>query len=277
MVDDILEIHVDDVGIVAAAQLVHYLYTDKLINLPEDQEGYDTKHAQMNKELSTLATQFGLKYLVDFVRFWYMTNPESSLRKDLQGLQNLVPSVAPPDAILVLSDREVACYSFMLAARCPFFEAMLDSAGLGGGWMASRRQEAQAEGTSELRIQLKHLSYSIMSLVLEHIYTDAGDEIFDQVKKETSEEFLEFVIEVMAVANELLLERLKDICQSILARFGIAFVWVVLISVTLRNVATILEEADTYAADQLKSACLDYCAINAEALLENRYHILIPN
>lgn len=39
---------------------------------------------------------------------------------------------------------------------------------------------------------------------------------------------------------------------------------------TLRNVATILEEADTYAAGQLKDACLDYCAINAEALLENR-------
>jgi len=48
-----------------------------------------------------------------------------------------------------------------------------------------------------------------------------------------------------------------------------------LILVTLRNVATILEEADTYAAEQLKSACLDYCAINAEALLENRYYDLI--
>ena len=41
--------------------------------------------------------------------------------------------------------------------------------------------------------------------------------------------------------------------------------------VTLRNVATILEEADTYAAEQLKDVCLNYCVINAEALLENRY------
>jgi len=45
----------------------------------------------------------------------------------------------------------------------------------------------------------------------------------------------------------------------------------ILIIVTLRNVTTILEEADTYAAEQLKDACLDYCVINAEALLENRY------
>jgi hypothetical protein len=47
--------------------------------------------------------------------------------------------------------------------------------------------------------------------------------------------------------------------------------------VTLRNVATIIEEADTYAADQLKDACLDYCAVNTEALLENRYGSLFIN
>jgi len=128
--------------------------------------------------------------------------------------------LATPDAILCLADREIPCHSFILAVRCPFFEAMLDNAGLGGGWLASRRREALAEGTSEFRIQLKHLSYKIMSLVLEHIYCDAGSELFDNARKETVDEFLEFVIEVMAVANELLLDRLKDICESILSAFG---------------------------------------------------------
>ena len=97
---------------------------------------------------------------------------------------------------------------------------MLDNTRLGGGWLASRRREALADGNSEIRIQLKHLSYNIMSLVLKHIYCDAGSEMFDLVRKETIEEFLEFVIEVMAVANELLLDRLKDICQYVLSRFG---------------------------------------------------------
>ena len=100
---------------------------------------------------------------------------------------------------------------------------MLDNAGLGGGWLVSRRRAALAEGTSGFRIQLKHLSYNIMSLVLEHIYCDAGSELFDNVRKETVDEFLEFVIEVMAVANELLLDRLKDICQSILSPFGTSY------------------------------------------------------
>jgi hypothetical protein len=96
---------------------------------------------------------------------------------------------------------------------------MLDTAGMGGGWIASRRKEAVAEGT-EIKIQLKHLSWNVMALVLDHIYCDAGSELFDSVRRETIDEFLEFVIEVMAVSNELLLDRLKDICQSILARFG---------------------------------------------------------
>jgi len=226
MADNILRIHLEDVGIVAAAQFVHYFYTDKLIDLPEHRDNHKNERLEMIKELRILAARFGLKHVADVLHSsWYVTlEPEASLREDLRGLQNTIPSLVTPDAILLLSDREVACYSFILAARCPFFEAMFDSAGLGGGWMASRRKAAQAEGASEFRIQLKHLSYSIMSLVLEHLYTDAGAEIFNQVQKETAEEFLEFVIEVMAVANEFLLDRLKDICQSILARFGIAFI-----------------------------------------------------
>jgi len=223
-VDNVLDVNLENVGIVATAQVLYYLYTDKLMDLPEHKDNHRNERAEMIKEMRILATRFGLKHLADVLpSSWYMVlKPEPTLRRDLQGLRTQISDVAAPDAILVLSDREVPCYSFMLAARCPFFEAMLDGAGIGGGWMASRRREALAEGSPEFRIQLQHLSYSIMSLVLEYIYSDAGVELFNQVRKGTSEEFLEFMIEVMAVANELLLDRLKDICQSILARFGIS-------------------------------------------------------
>jgi inhibitor of Bruton tyrosine kinase len=222
IVDGVTEVHMEDVGIVAVAQLVHYLYTDQLIDLPEEKDSHKTERLEMIKELRTLGTKFRLKALSDVLQSsWYIVlRPEPSLRKDLRNLQDLSPGIVAQDAILCLSDGEVGCHSFVLAARCPFFEAMLDSAGLGGGWVASRRQAAISEGSSEFKIQLKHLSYTTMSLVLEHIYCDAGEELFQRIKKETSEEFLEFVIEVMAVANELLLDRLKDVCQSVLSKFG---------------------------------------------------------
>jgi hypothetical protein len=214
-VDGVTEVHMEDVGIVAVAQLVHYLYTDQLIDLPEEKDSHKAERLEMIKELRTLATKFRLKALSDVLQSsWYIVlRPESSLRKHLRD-------ITAQDAILCLSDREVACHSFVLASRCPFFEAMLDSAGLGGGWVASRRQAAISEGVSEFKIQLKHLSYNTMALVLEHIYCDAGEELFGRIKKETSEEYLEFVIEVMAVANEFLLDRLKDVCQSVLSKFG---------------------------------------------------------
>jgi hypothetical protein len=222
MIDGITEVQMEDVGMVAVAQLVNYLYTDQLMDLPEDKDSHKTERLQMIKEVRTLAAKLRLKNLSDALSSsWYVIlRPEPSLRKHLRALQALSVYSARQDVVLCLSDREMACHSFVLAARCPFFEAMLDSAGLGGGWVASRRQAALSEGAKEFKIQLKHLSYSTMSLVLEHIYYDAGEELFDQIRKDTSEQFLEFVIELMAVANELLLDRLKDVCQSVLSKFG---------------------------------------------------------
>ena len=269
--DDMLQVSFE-YGVVAIAQLLHYLYTDRITDLPEDGENHKSERLEMIVQLRSLATIFELTQLADVLRSssYIMLTPQPTLRKNLKNLQGLSTSVAGPEAILCLADREVRCHSFILAARCPFFKAMLDSAGMGGGWLASRRRVALEEGTNEFRVQLKHISYNIMSLALEHIYCDAEAEVFDSVQKCNVDEFLESVIEVLAVANELHLDRLKDVCQSILAEFGIVIVVFWLTAVTLRNVATVLEEADTYAAEQLKNACLDYCALNAEALLENR-------
>ena len=221
-VDGIMDVNLENIGVVAAAQLVHYLYADKLLDLPETKDDHKGKRLQMIAELRTLAEKFHLKQLSDALpSSWYIVlYPEPTLRKHLRNLHKLSPKLTSPDTILCLKDREVACHSFILQARCPFFEAMLDTARMGGGWVASRRNEARAEGSSEVKIQLKHLSWNHMSLVLDHIYSDGEIELFDHVQKETSDEFLEYVIEVMAVSNELLLDRLKDICQSVLARFG---------------------------------------------------------
>jgi inhibitor of Bruton tyrosine kinase len=221
--DDGMEIDLKDVGIAAAAQLLHYVYTDKVIQLPEFKNSRKAERLTMIRELRILASRFKLKLLADtLTSSWYLVQipPTETLQRDLKSLMSLPATLTSPDVILVLCDREVHCHSFILAARCPFFHAMLDTAGLGGGWVARRRQIAFEEGLSEFRIQLKHLPYSVMALILEHIYYDAQRELFDSIRKETSDEFLEFVIEVMAVANELLLDRLKDICQSILAQFS---------------------------------------------------------
>jgi inhibitor of Bruton tyrosine kinase len=216
--DGTMEIHFPDISIVTAAVLAYYFYTNEILPLPSHNDYHEPEQQEMVREFRTLASKFGLDHVL--TTSWHIVVTEPTLlRKHLKNLRT--STLASHDAILCLADRKVPCHSFILQARCPFFGAMLDTAGMGGGWVASRRKEAVAEGTV-IKIQLQHLSWNVMALVLDHIYTDAGGELFDSVHKETIDEFLEFVIEVMAVSNELLLDRLKDICQSILARFGMS-------------------------------------------------------
>lgn len=39
-------------------------------------------------------------------------------------------------------------------------------------------------------------------------------------ERETSDELVEFVVEVISVANELLVDKLKALCSAVLRRFG---------------------------------------------------------
>ena len=82
---------------------------------------------------------------------------------------------------------------------------------------------------------------------------------------------------VLVVADQLLLFRLKDLCQLSLSSSRkshphhrpLHYIHCVC-AVTLRNVPELLEIADTYSASQLKSSCLQFISVNAAALLEAR-------
>ena len=221
-INGIMEVHLDGIGIVAAAQFIHYIYTDelmeKLMPILPPKDNNQPERMEIVRQLYSLAAKFHLEHLSVVLKpmSYNYAPPERSLQKHLQNFR----AFETPDAILCLADQDIPCHSIILAARCPFFGAMFDKPGLGGGWLGSRRRDALAEGISEVRIQLKHLPNNIMSLVLDHIYWDGGREMFENVQAETVDEFLEFVIEVLAAADELLLNRLKDICQSILPPFG---------------------------------------------------------
>ncbi|CAG2065845.1 unnamed protein product, partial [Timema podura] len=72
-------------------------------------------------------------------------------------------------------------------------------------------------------------------------------------------EDLEFVCDVLAVADQLFVERLKEVCEAALGGL-----------VTLKNVAQLLELSGAYNADQLKRCCMQYICLNLPAVLEAR-------
>ena len=48
----------------------------------------------------------------------------------------------------------------------------------------------------------------------------AGYELFEDVKVNDLDDFVDLIIDVLAIANELMLERLAQICQKLLGSFG---------------------------------------------------------
>ncbi|KND02644.1 uncharacterized protein SPPG_01731 [Spizellomyces punctatus DAOM BR117] len=154
------------------------------------------------------------------------------------------------DVLLRLSDRDVRAHRVILTTRCPFFNAMLGS---GSRWSFAE------EGGLAL-VQLDHFRFEVMEVVLRYIYGDgSADEVFAGIEKRGISEFVEFTIEVLAAANELLLERLKEICAVILER-----------AMDIRNMVAMLVVADTYEATKLKDACLNFVCRNMETAVECR-------
>ncbi|KAK5241542.1 hypothetical protein LTR16_009280, partial [Cryomyces antarcticus] len=83
----------------------------------------------------------------------------------------------------------------------------------GGRWLAERRN--LTEGLTDIvNVDLRHVESGVFLLVLRHIYADTGEELFDDVVTDDLDEFLNLVMDVMGVANELMLDRLSQICQK---------------------------------------------------------------
>ena len=52
------------------------------------------------------------------------------------------------------------------------------------------------------------------------MYADTEEQLFDEVRSEDLEDFLDLVFDVAFAANELMIDRLSQICQKLIGRFG---------------------------------------------------------
>ena len=84
----------------------------------------------------------------------------------------------------------------------------------------SSRRGVGGENSEYMRVDLKHVDEKIFQLVLRHIYADTGVELLDYIVTSDFEQFADLVLEVMAVANELMIDRLAQICQAVLGKYG---------------------------------------------------------
>ncbi|EPQ10022.1 Inhibitor of Bruton tyrosine kinase [Myotis brandtii] len=125
----------------------------------------------------------------------------------------------------------------VIAKKTDYFHSMLSSS-----WI-----EASSCAALEMPIQS-----DILKVILDYLYTDEAVLI-----KESQN--VDFICSVLVVADQLLITRLKEICEVALTE-----------KLTLKNAAMLLEFAAMYNAEQLKLSCLQFIGLNMAALLEAR-------
>ncbi|KAL8560153.1 hypothetical protein ACOMHN_021648 [Nucella lapillus] len=131
----------------------------------------------------------------------------------------------------------IQCHKCVLAARLEYFHSML-----GSGWI-------ETSNTESLTLPVPG---NILEILVDFIYQD------DSAVVEESQD-VELLCNVLVVADQLLVQRLKEMCEVTLTSL-----------MTLRNVGELLEIAIAYNADQLVGACHQFITLNMPALLESR-------
>jgi alpha-tubulin suppressor-like RCC1 family protein len=201
--------------------LALYAYTDSIVdfwNATRHAPALAFRYRSIRTELMKVASRLELRQLEPAVR--QMVNPRRSLHVDMELAVKDSSFFESGDVIVDLADGEMLLHSDVICQRCPFFEGLFRGRA-GGQWLAGRRDES-----SLVRIDLTHVEIHLFELVVRHLYTDAGEELFDHVTSEdlndllALDELLDHVMDVMSVANELMLDRLSQICQRLVGRYG---------------------------------------------------------
>lgn len=166
-----------------------------------------------------VAARLELRQLEPAVR--QMVGPRRSLNMDMELAIKEQSFFDSGDMIIELADGEMLLHADIVCQRCPFFEGLFRGRA-GGQWLAGRRMEE----SQLVRIDLTHIETHLFELVVRHLYTDVGEELFNEVTSEDLNDFLaldellDHVMDVMSIANELMLDRLSQICQRLIGRYG---------------------------------------------------------
>ncbi|GJN71966.1 hypothetical protein PLICBS_006037 [Purpureocillium lilacinum] len=247
------------VDIFTILNIVVFAYEDSIVPVwkytrESPSEAY--RFRQVRTELMKVATSLRMPRLETAARLQAAIEP--SLDADMKA------AVADPDffddgdIIVQLDGADVVAHGQLLCQRCPFFEGMFNGRSQ-GQWLADRRNGSAV--VDKLQIDLKHIRPETFEYVMEYLYADVGEEMFDNVAVPSIDDFSELVLDVMGVANELMLDRLSQICQSLIGKF-----------VTTRNIANLLNEISACSVSEFKDVGLEYICLQLECMLEN--HLL---
>lgn len=241
-------------SLITLLNLVVYMYTDILISLwdlTHNSRSLNQRFQQVRAELIEHASHLKLDEINVAMRA--VSSPKEKLSIDMYFATLDPRFFYNGDTIIELKDSEMSAHSVILCRRCPFFEGLFNGRAA-GRWLLNRRQKT----SKYIRVNLKHIDSSIFRFVLRHIYSDVGIELFSDIVCVDIDEFCYLLLDVMSVADELMLDRLSQVCQKILGSF-----------VNDRNICNLLNVIAPCSVSNFREFALKYICLNLESMLEN--------
>lgn len=257
--DGQIQLQLNGADFLTIVDFVLYLYTDTLADVwrfTSKALHLAPRYRAIRTELMKIASALEMKQLERAVRV--MDEPVKCLRDDFESAFHDSNLFSDADVVIDLADGEERyAHSIMLQSRCPFFEGLFRGH-TGGMWMADRRA-SDDQSHEAIRVDLKHVDSDVFEIVLRHIYADTDEELFDAIVSTDLDSFIDLIIDVMAVANELMLDRLAAVCQKVIGQF-----------IKPWNICGLLNTIAESSEVQFKQAGLEYIGLNLENMLEQR-------
>ncbi|KAL2856010.1 BTB/POZ protein [Aspergillus pseudoustus] len=243
------------VDIWVVLNIAFFLYSDNVFDVWQ-QARYSPENApryrQVRTEVMRTATQLNLPALERAAIL--MVRPAKSIKADFAMALNDAAFYESADVVIDLSDGQMTAHSQIICQRCPFFDTLFHGRS-GGFWLQSRRKNPE----DKIHVDLKHIDRVVFEFILRYMYTDTDDRLFDEVRTKDTEELIDLIIDVAFVADELMIDRLAQICQKALGKF-----------VTSRNVCQLLNAVAPCFITEFKDAALEYVCLNLEDLISNK-------
>jgi len=249
----------DALSLLSTLFLLHYLYTDDVPPVwsasishaiaPLSRE-WGLSVAPVRAELLACSASWRLDALHAYLERGLASSPTPTLHAQLAALFAQVAAHAPlsqlpgADVVLHLADMDVACHSLFLR-RSPMLQSVLD-------WRHARGASGPVE------VDMHHWTWPVVRVGLMYLYTDADVALFQHTDEDKSpDQFIDFCLDVLQLADELLLTRLQLISLTFLAP-----------RVKPTNLAALLTDALCLNAPPFSEACMDYATRHLEMLLE---------
>lgn len=210
------QIRLHGIDILTLMNVVFFFYTDSILDVwhkARSSPQNAARYRQVRTEVMRVATHLGLPTLERAARL--MVEPQRSLKTDMAHAIKQPSFFDDADVVVQLNGDSVKVHSQIVCQRCPFFDALFNGRS-GGKWLELRRTDP----SEKVHIDLKHVDRSIFDFVMRYLYADTEEQLFDQVRTKDLDDLIDLLLDVMYVANELMIDRLSQICQKMLGRFG---------------------------------------------------------